>query len=83
MRLKYFCVTHILSPTITSLHKHFCHTLLVSIDFGRNDPGPKRLIPKIGRNDPPTKAETTHPKNGRKDPGRNDTAETTRIHISK
>ena len=26
-------------------------TLLVCIDFGRNDPGPKRPIPKIGRND--------------------------------
>ena len=47
---------------------HVCHTLLVSIDFGRNDPGLKGLTPKIGRNDPPTKAETTHPKNWPKRP---------------
>ena len=68
MRLKYFCVTQILSQNITSLHMHACHTLLVSIDFGRNDAGPKRLIPKIGRNDPSTKAETTHTKNWLKPP---------------
>ena len=65
--------------------RKYCHqtkrpsvrTLFVCIDFGRNDPGPKRLTSKIGRNDPPTKAETTHPKNWPKRPrpkrpGRND-----------
>ena len=30
-----------------------------SIDFGRNDPGPKRFTSKMGQNNPPTKAETT------------------------
>ena len=69
IRLKYFCVTQILSPNITSLHMHVCHILLVSIDFVRNDPGPKRLTLKIGRNDPPTKAERPTPKIGRNDPG--------------
>ena len=44
------------------------------------DPGPKRLIPKIGRNDPPTKAETTHPKIWPKRPKlKRPRAETTRI----
>ena len=32
-------------------------------NFGRNDSGPNRLTQKIGRNDPPTKAEMTHPQN--------------------
>ena len=62
MRLKYlsglkYC-HQTLSPPVCP-----CHTLIVSIDFGRNDPGPERLTSKMGRNDPPTKAETTHPKN--------------------
>ena len=38
-----------------SICPHIC------IDFGRNEPEPKRLTPKIGRNDPPIKVETTHP----------------------
>ena len=32
---------------------HFHPVTIVSIDFGRNEPGPKRLTSKMGRNDPP------------------------------
>ena len=32
----------------------------ISIYFGRNDTGPSRLTQKIGRNDSPTKADTTY-----------------------
>ena len=70
MRLKYLNVTKILSPNRKS--ECPCHTLIVSIDFGRNDspriwaetthlPRPKRPTLKIGRND-----------TGRNDPIRND-----------
>ena len=38
------------------------HTLSLS-DFGQNNQRPKWLTLKIGRNDPPTKSETTHPLN--------------------
>ena len=38
------------------------HTLSLS-DFGQNDQRPKYLTLKIGRNDQPTKSETTHPLN--------------------
>ena len=50
------------------MHACLCHILLVSIDFSRNDLGPKRLTPKMDRNDPSTKAKTTHPKNWPKRP---------------
>ena len=66
--------------------RKYCHqtkrpsvsALFVCIDFGQNDPGPKRLIPKIGLYDPPTKAKRPSPKIGRNDPGQNDPAEMTR-----
>ena len=51
-----------------------------------NNSEPNRLTQKIGRNDPPTKAETTHPQNWPKQPRRKrlgpkrPRAETTRIH---
>ena len=59
--------------TLWCLQYHVCNTLEVSIDFGRNDSGPKRPTPKIWPKlptyqDPPkklpeaTQAETTWPK---------------------
>ena len=44
------------------VHEHVCHTLLISTDFGRKDPGLKRLTPKIGLND-----DTGYPHDGRAD----------------
>ena len=45
------------------------HTLIVSIDFDRNDPGPKRLTSKISHLPRPKRPTI---KIGRNDPGRND-----------
>ena len=52
-----------LTPAHLSIHTHIImHTLSIS-DFGENDQRPKWLTLIIGRNDQPTKSETTHPLN--------------------
>ena len=53
--------SQILTPAHLSIHTRIImHTLSLS-DFGQNNQRPKWLALKIGRNDPPTKSETTHP----------------------
>ena len=93
-------MTTILPKHLTCIHHVYVHEnactpgdqfilelLLISINFGRNDSGPNRLTQKIGRNDPPTKAETTHPQNWPKRPRpkrlrpKRPRAETTRIRL--
>ena len=93
-------MTTILSKHLTCMHHVYVHEnactpkdqfilelLLISINFSRNDSGPNRITQKIGRNDPPTKAETTHPQNWPKRPRpkrlrpKRPRAETTRIHV--
>ena len=57
-----------LTPAHLAIHTHIImHTLSLS-DFGQNNQRPKWLNLKIGRNDPPSKSETTHPLNLDKQP---------------
>ena len=60
-----------LTPAHLSIHTHIImHTLSLS-DFGQNNQRRKWLNLKIGRNDPPSKFETTHPLNLDKQPKTN------------
>ena len=61
----HFCLIFLqnLTPAHLSIHTYIImHTLSLS-NFGQNIQRPKWLTMKIGRNDPPTKSEMTHPLN--------------------